>query len=230
MGKKWIKVERVFRPTFRPSTFLDTLYNEHYLKFEHEHKKDPEYRNYKYSNDWIIEKEALKYVSDELTFIKSENVLNHFKLLRYIVLHYCNSLNNPSLENYFEFLKSVLFISLEQEGISLDHYVPEGGELYKRLSDAHYMIDTTPIFEEDDNSIKISNTRVHQFLELAKCNLEIFKCSEKRTTESSTDEQTTESSTDEQTTQRPRLKGGKKFSKKKKHKKFKNNINNNSFI
>lgn len=219
---------------FRPSTFLDTLYYEYYLKFEHERTKNTKADNYKYSNDWIIEKEALYYVNKELTFTKSENVLNHFKLLRYIVLHYCNSLNSTSLKNYFEFLKSVLFISLEQEGISLDHYVPEGGELYKRLSDAHYMIDTTPIFEED-YSIKISNTRVHQFLELA-------KCSEKRTTESSTElstEPTTElstepstyePSTDKQTTTRRRLEGGKKFSKKKKHKKFKNNINNNSFI
>ena len=204
----------VFRPdVFRPSTFLDTLYYEYYLKFEQTHTKNTKDHNYKYSNDWIIEKEALKYVSDELTFTKSENVLNHFKLLRYIVLHYCNSLNNTSLEleNYFEFLKSVLFISLEQEGISLDHYVPEGGELYKRLSDPNYIIDTIPIFKED-TSIKISNTRVHQFLELAKCNLEIFKC------------------TDEPITKRRRLEGGKKFSKKKKHKKFKNNINNNSFI
>lgn len=218
---------------FRPSTFLDTLYYEYYLKFEREHTKDPEDSNYKYSNDWIIEKEALYYVNKELTFTKSENVLNHFKLLRYIVLHYCNSLNNTSLKNYFEFLKSVLFISLEQEGISLDHYVPEGGELYKRLSEAHYMIDTTPIFEED-NSIKISNTRVHQFLELAKCKLEIFKCSEKRTTESSTElstePSTYEPSTDKQTTKRQRVGGGKKFSKKKKHKKIKNNININSFI
>ena len=32
--KTWIKVNRVSRPTFRPSTFLDTLYNEHYLNFE----------------------------------------------------------------------------------------------------------------------------------------------------------------------------------------------------
>ena len=210
-----------FRPstfgpsTFRPSTFLDTLYYEHYLNFEHEHNKDPNHGNYEYSNNWIIEdteKKALSYVKKELTFTNSENVLNHFKLLRYIVLHYCNSLNNTSssLANYFEFLKSVLFISLEQEGISLDHYVPKGGELYNRLSDPNYVIGTTttttPIFKED-NSIKISNTRVHQFLELAKCNLEIFKCTKRR-----------------------RVIGGKKFSKKKKHKKFKNNINNNSFI
>ena len=79
---------------------------------------------------------------------------------------------------YYDILKDMLWILLEQQDISLDHMVY--GELLLLLSIPKII----SIFEDDNNKIRISNIRVLQLLELLEQDpsicLEMQKRSKKR--------------------------------------------------
>ena len=147
---------------FSPSNFLSELYNKHYLTYL---TGNPRARNYKYTNEWCFEGTVLGFVQNQLAFrgdkINIENnYKKHYELLRLIIYECCKYYRYNS-KNYIEFIKDILWILLEQEGISLAHKVPNTENLHSLLSKP-LLID---IFnDETDNLIKISNTSVHNLL------------------------------------------------------------------
>ena len=152
---------------FSPSKFLSELYNEHYLTYFTGKGIDPRARNYKYTNEWCFKETVLGFAQNQLAFhgdiitIKN-NYKKHYELLR-LIIYECYKYYRSNSKNYIEFIKDILWILLEQEGISLAHkvYSHKDPKLYSLLSKP-LLID---IFnDETDNLIKISNTSVHDLL------------------------------------------------------------------
>jgi hypothetical protein len=130
---------------FSPSKFLNQLYNNYYLK-----NKD----------EWITQLETHEYVIKNLSFMNNDsNERKHYELLRYIIYQLCNYKND---KDYLNFLKQMFFTLLEENAISLDHVVTNKENLHYLLS----IPELISIFDNDDGTIRISNTKVHQFVEL----------------------------------------------------------------
>ena len=65
--------------TFSPSKFLDTLYNDYFLKDK---------------NNWDFDPKVHKYVRDNISFITDHdntNVRKHYELLRFIIYQLCSN-------------------------------------------------------------------------------------------------------------------------------------------
>lgn len=136
--------------TFSPSNFLDTLYNDYFLKDK---------------NNWNFDPRVHKYVRDNLSFITdhdNKNVRKHYELLRFIIYQLCRHQND---EEYLDFLKATLFTLLEENGISLEHILNNKEKLHSLLS----IPELYDSFDHGDGTIRISNTKIHQFID------EIFK-------------------------------------------------------
>jgi len=130
---------------FSPSKFLNQLYNNYYLK-----NKD----------EWITQLETHEYVIKNLSFMNNDNnERKHYELLRYIIYQLCNYKND---KDYLNFLKQMFFTLLEENAISLDHVVTNKENLHYLLS----IPELISSFDNDDGTIRISNTKVHQFVEL----------------------------------------------------------------
>jgi hypothetical protein len=150
---------------FSPSDFLSELYNEHYLKYYTSKGIDPRAPNYVYTNDWCFEGTTLGFVRNQLAFegdkiTMENNYKKHYELLRLIIYESCKYRDNNDT-NYIEFIQDILWILLEQEGISIAYVVPHTDKLSSILSKRPLCY----IFnDKTDNSIKISNTSVHRLL------------------------------------------------------------------
>ena len=130
---------------FSPSKFLDELYNNYYLK-----NKD----------EWTTQYDTHNYVIKNLTFMNNpDNVKKHYELLRYIIYQLCSHKND---DDYLNFLKQMFFTLLEENAISLEHVVSNKENLHSLLS----IPQLNSIFEHGDGTIRISNTKVQQFVEL----------------------------------------------------------------
>lgn len=130
---------------FSPSKFLNRLYNNYYLK-----NKD----------EWITQLETHEYVIKNLSFMNNDsNERKHYELLRYIIYQLCNYKND---KDYLNFLKQMFFTLLEENAISLEHVVTNKENLHYLLS----IPELISIFDNGDGTIRISNTKVHQFVEL----------------------------------------------------------------
>lgn len=130
---------------FSPSKFLDELYNNYYLK-----NKD----------EWTNQYDTHNYVIKNLSFMNNPgNVRKHYELLRYIIYQLCSHKNN---NDYLNFLKQMFFTLLEENAISLEHVVSNKENLNSLLSIPELNI----IFDHGDGTIRISNTKVQQFVEL----------------------------------------------------------------
>ena len=130
---------------FSPSKFLDELYKNYYLE-----NKD----------EWTFQTNTNNYVINNLSFINdSKNVRKHYELLRYIIYQLCSNKND---KDYLNFLKQMVFTLLEENAISLEHVVTNKENLYFLLSIPVLNI----IFDHGDGTIRISNTKVLQLVEL----------------------------------------------------------------
>jgi hypothetical protein len=130
---------------FSPSKFLDELYNNYYLK-----NKD----------EWTSQYDTHNYVIKNLSFMNNPgNVKKHYELLRYIIYQLCSHKNDNA---YLNFLKEMFFTLLEENAISLEHVVSNKENLHSLLSIPELNI----IFDHGDGTIRISNTKVQQFVEL----------------------------------------------------------------
>jgi hypothetical protein len=198
---------------FSPSNFLSELYKEHYLKYLASKNIDP---NNEYTNNWCFEGTTLGFVRNQLAFEGDKitienNYKKHYELLRLIIYKSCKYRDNNDT-NYIEFIQDILWILLEQEGISLAHVVPYTDRLYSLLSKPplRYIFN-----DKTDNIIKISNTSVHKLLK----NINNHICSvidEHKSTKTT--------ATSRRFTIYKHKRGGKKTKKRKakKHKKYKN--------
>jgi hypothetical protein len=147
---------------FSPSNFLSELYKEHYLKYLASKNIDP---NNEYTNNWCFEGTTLGFVRNQLAFEGDKitienNYKKHYELLRLIIYKSCKYWRDNDT-NYIEFIQDILWILLEQEGISLAHVVPYTDRLYSLLSKSPLRYIFT---DKTDNVIKISNTSVHKLL------------------------------------------------------------------
>jgi len=130
---------------FSPSKFLDELYNNYYLK-----NKD----------EWTSQYDTHNYVIKNLSFMNNPgNVKKHYELLRYIIYQLCSHKNDNA---YLNFLKEMFFTLLEENAISLEHVVSNKENLHSLLSIPELNI----IFYHGDGTIRISNTKLQQFVEL----------------------------------------------------------------
>ena len=130
---------------FSPSKFLDELYNNYYLK-----NKD----------EWTTQYETHNYVIKNLSFMNNpENVKKHYELMRYIIYQLCSHKND---DVYLNFLKQMFFTLFEENAISLEHVVSNKEILHSLLS----IPELYKIFDHGDGTIRISNTKVQQFVEL----------------------------------------------------------------
>jgi len=130
---------------FSPSKFLDELYYIYYLK-----NKD----------EWTSQIDTHNYVIKNLSFMNNpENIKKHYELLRYIIYQICNHKND---NDYLIFIKQLLFTLLEENAISLEHKVNENEKLYKLLS----IPELYQIFDHGDGTIRVSNTKVNQLVDL----------------------------------------------------------------
>ena len=130
---------------FSPSKFLDKLYNNYYLK-----NKD----------EWEFQYDTHNYVIKNLSFMNnSDNVKKHYELMRYIIYQLCSYKND---NDYLNFLKQLFFTLLEENAISLEHVVSNKENLHFLLS----IPELNSIFDHGDGTIRISNTKVQQFVEL----------------------------------------------------------------
>jgi hypothetical protein len=130
---------------FSPSKFLDELYNNYYLK-----NKD----------EWTTQYHTHNYVIKNLSFMNNpDNVKKHYELMRYIIYQLCSHKNDDS---YLNFLKQMFFTLFEENAISLEHIVSNKQNLHSLLS----IPELNDIFDHGDGTIRISNTKVHQFVEL----------------------------------------------------------------
>jgi hypothetical protein len=201
---------------FSPSDFLSELYKEHYLKYFTSKGIDPRAPNYVYTNDWCFEGTTLGFVRNQLAFEGDKitienNYKKHYELLRLIIYKSCKYWRDNDT-NYIEFIQDILWILLEQEGISLAHVVPYTDRLYSLLSKPplRYIFN-----DKTDNVIKISNTSVHKLLK----DINNHIC---RVIDEHKSTKTTTTST--RSTIYKHRRGGKKTKKRKakKHKKYKN--------
>ena len=125
--------------------FLDELYNNYYLK-----NKD----------EWTTQYHTHNYVIKNLSFMNNpDNVKKHYELMRYIIYQLCSHKNDDS---YLNFLKQMFFTLFEENAISLEHIVSNKQNLHSLLS----IPELNDIFDHGDGTIRISNTKVHQFVEL----------------------------------------------------------------
>jgi hypothetical protein len=130
---------------FSPSKFLDELYNNYYLK-----NKD----------QWTSEYDTHNYVIKKLSFMNNpDNVKKHYELMRYIIYQLCSHKND---DVYLNFLKQMFFTLFEENAISLEHVVSNKENLHSLLS----IPELYQIFNHGDGTIRISNTKVQQFVEL----------------------------------------------------------------
>jgi hypothetical protein len=130
---------------FSPSKFLDELYNNYYLK-----NKD----------EWTTQYHTHNYVIKNLSFMNNpDNVKKHYELMRYIIYQLCSHKNDDS---YLNFLKQMFFTLFEENAISLEHIVSNKQNLHSLLS----IPELNDIFDHGDGTIRISNTKVQQFVEL----------------------------------------------------------------
>lgn len=130
---------------FSPSKFLDELYNNYYLK-----NKD----------EWTTQYHTHNYVIKNLSFMNNpDNVKKHYELMRYIIYQLCSHKNDDS---YLNFLKQMFFTLFEENAISLEHIVTNKENLHSLLS----IPELSNIFDHGDGTIRISNTKVQQFVEL----------------------------------------------------------------
>lgn len=130
---------------FSPSNFLLELYNNYYLKNK---------------TEWTTQVDTHNYVIKNLSFMKNKNnIRKHYELLRYIIYKLCSHKNDV---DYLEFLKEMFFTLLEENAISLEHLVSNKENLHYLLSIPELNI----IFDHGDGTIRISNTKVKQFVEL----------------------------------------------------------------
>ena len=130
---------------FSPSKFLDELYNNYYLK-----NKD----------QWTSEYDTHNYVIKNLSFMNNpDNVKKHCELMRYIIYQLCSHKND---DVYLNFLKQMFFTLFEENAISLEHVVSNKEKLHSLLS----IPELYQIFDHGDGTIRISNTKVQQFVEL----------------------------------------------------------------
>ena len=130
---------------FSPSKFLDELYNNYYLK-----NKD----------EWTTQYDTHNYVIKNLSFMNNPgNVKKHYELLRYIIYQLCSHKND---DDYLNFLKQIFFTLFEENAISLEHIVSNKENLHSLLS----IPELNDIFDHGDGTIRISNTKVQQFVEL----------------------------------------------------------------
>jgi hypothetical protein len=130
---------------FSPSKFLDELYNNYYLK-----NKD----------QWTSEYDTHNYVIKNLSFTNNpDNVKKHYELMRYIIYQLCSHKND---DVYLNFLKQMFFTLFEENAISLEHVVSNKENLHSLLS----IPELYQIFNHGDGTIRISNTKVQQFVEL----------------------------------------------------------------
>jgi hypothetical protein len=150
---------------FSPSNFLSELYDKYYLEYLTNKGTDPRGPNYVYTNEWCFEGTTLGFVRNQLAFEGDKitienNYKKHYELLRLIIYKSCKYLRHNDT-NYIEFIQDILWILLEQEGISIAHAVPYSDRLYSLLSKPplRYIFN-----DKTDNVIKISNTSVHKLL------------------------------------------------------------------
>lgn len=130
---------------FSPSKFLDELYNNFYLNNK---------------NRWSSEIETHRYVLQNLSFMNNpDNVKKHYALMRYIIYQLCSHKND---DDYLNFLNGMLFTLFEENAISLEHIVSNKENLHSLLS----IPELNSIFDHGDETIRISNTKVRQFVEL----------------------------------------------------------------
>ena len=130
---------------FSPSKFLDELYNNYYLK-----NKD----------EWTTQYDTHNYVIKNLSFMNNpDNVKKHYELMRYIIYQLCSHKNDDA---YLNFLKQMFFTLFEENAISLEHVVSNKENLHSLLS----IPELYKIFDHGDGTIRISNTKVQQFVEL----------------------------------------------------------------
>ena len=130
---------------FSSSKFLDELYNNYYLK-----NKD----------EWTTQYHTHNYVIKNLSFMNNpDNVKKHYELMRYIIYQLCSHKNDDS---YLNFLKQMFFTLFEENAISLEHIVSNKENLHSLLS----IPELNDIFDHGDGTIRISNTKVQQFVEL----------------------------------------------------------------
>ena len=130
---------------FSPSKFLDELYNNYYLK-----NKD----------EWTNQIDTHNYVLKNLSFMNNPgNVKKHYELMRYIIYQLCSHKND---DDYLNFLKQMFFTLFEENAISLEHIVTNKENLHSLLS----IQELNDIFDHGDGTIRISNTKVQQFVEL----------------------------------------------------------------
>ena len=130
---------------FSPSKFLDELYKNYYLK-----NKD----------EWTTELDTHHYVIKNLSFMNNPgNEKKHYELMRYIIYQLCSHKND---NDYLNFLKKMFFTLFEENAISLEHIVSNKENLHSLLS----IPELNSIFDHGDGTIRISNTKVQQFVEL----------------------------------------------------------------
>ena len=128
---------------YNPSAFLNLLYTKYFLKNKEE---------------WINNYDANNLVQINYSFHQN-NEYKHFELLRFIIYQLCNHKND---KDYLIFIKQLLFTLLEENAISLEHKVNENEKLYKLLS----IPELYQIFDHGDGTIRVSNTKVSQLLDL----------------------------------------------------------------
>ena len=154
---------------FSPTKFINELYDNYYLDYLKEKGFDPNAKDYKYTNEWCFKQETHNFVRKHLDFkgdetIMANNTKKHYELLRLIIYTCCKYIHD---KNYIEFLKDILMILLEQQGISLAHEVHYTNKLYLLLN----IPPLSTIFKHERNGdrtswdgIKIANTSVHMLL------------------------------------------------------------------
>ena len=130
---------------FSPSKFLDELYYIYYLK-----NKD----------EWTSQIDTHNYIIKNLSFMNNpENIKKHYELLRYIIYQLCSHKND---DDYLNFLKQMFFTLFEENAISLEHIISNKENLHSLLS----IPELNDIFDHGDGTIRISNTKVQQCVEL----------------------------------------------------------------
>lgn len=130
---------------FSPSKFLDELYNNYYLKNK---------------GEWTTQYDTHNYVIKNLSFMNNpDNVKKHYELMRYIIYQLCSHKNDDS---YLNFLKQMFFTLFEENAISLEHIVSNKENLHSLVS----IPELNDIFDHGDGTIRVSNTKVQQFVEL----------------------------------------------------------------
>ena len=192
---------------FSPSKFLDELYNNYYLK-----NKD----------EWTTQYDTHNYVIKNLSFMNNpDNVKKHYELMRYIIYQLCSHKND---DVYLNFLKQMFFTLFEENAISLEHVVSNKENLHSLLS----IPELNSIFDHGDGTIRISNTKVQQFVELLEEDKTICDKLKEHIDSKNTIPYTRKINKTIKTTKRFHpysKKGGKNKNKKKKTKKGKNKNN-----